>query len=129
MYSAMKSRLHLPTLLAVLGLTCALASCRKSDPRTVHIFVPGMKNQKCAELVARAVAMELTDDKPGLASAVLNMGAVRPDISSRTVTVQYESLKLALKNIEFAIAEAGFDANEVPADPEAQRNLPPECQP
>ena len=38
---------------------------------------------------------------------------VRPN--SRSVVVQYESLQLALKNIEYAIASVGFDANDVPA--------------
>lgn len=32
-----------------------------------------------------------------------------------SVTVRYDSMKLARKNIEFAVAEAGFGANDIPA--------------
>jgi hypothetical protein len=49
------------------------------------------------------------------------------DIGERMVRVRYDSIKLSIKNIEFAIAEAGFRANEVPADAKAAAALPAEC--
>lgn len=33
----------------------------------------------------------------------------------RSVKVRYDSMKLARKNLEYAIAEAGFGANDIPA--------------
>jgi len=41
-------------------------------------------------------------------------------IEDGKVTVTYDSMKLAIKNIEFTIAEAGFDAGEIPADSKAR---------
>jgi hypothetical protein len=35
---------------------------------------------------------------------------------------------IALKNIEFTIAEAGFDANDTKARSNAVAALPPECR-
>lgn len=32
-----------------------------------------------------------------------------------SVTVRYDSMKLARKNIEYAVAAAGFGANDIPA--------------
>ncbi len=34
-----------------------------------------------------------------------------------SVTVRYDSMKLARKNIEYAVVEAGFGANDIPAKP------------
>ena len=52
----------------------------------------------------------------------------RVDLEKRAVTVTYDSLLTALKNIEFTIANAGFQANEVPANTNAVNALPPECR-
>ena len=39
------------------------------------------------------------------------------------MTVTYESIVASLKNIEFAIADAGFNANDIPANAEAAARL------
>jgi copper chaperone CopZ len=87
------------------------------DVRTIEIYVPDMKNQSCADIVAKAVAaiQGVQPDKTVM------------DMEHRTVTVTYESLVLSLKNIEFAIADVGFTANKVPANEEARKKLPPDC--
>ena len=86
--------------------------------RTITIDVPRMKNDSCAEIVFAAVnrTPSVVGDK------------TRIDMQRRTVTVTYESLNLSLKNVEFAISESGFQANEVPANPQAAEALPPECK-
>ena len=53
---------------------------------------------------------------------------LRFDLDARLVEVTYDSLFVARKNIEFTIADAGFNANEVPANSEAAASLPPECR-
>ena len=113
-------------------LLVVASGCRKQDVRTVTLQVPDMKNQSCAERVLEAVAIELTSDprvRPDRQSiqAVLLSGAVQPDLRLRTVTVKYDSLKLSLKNLEFAVADIGFAANNTPANEEARKKLPPEC--
>jgi hypothetical protein len=42
--------------------------------------------------------------------------------------VTYDALKLGIKNIEYVIAGAGFDANDTPAPKEAREALPAECR-
>ena len=101
-----------------IGLVLA-ASCRKQDIRTVIIRVPGMKTEACRERVVAAI---------GATAYGVEMDTVEADVGSRTVTLDYDSMKLSLKNIEAAIAEAGFRANEVPPDPAARAKLPEECR-
>ena len=102
----------------VLSLAFLTVSCRTRDERTILVLVPEMKNAACSNIVAGAVTR-----CPGVNAATL-----RVDMTRRTVTVSYDSLMTALKNIEFAIAEAGFQANEVPAKKEAAAALPAECR-
>lgn len=110
---------RLPALLVIGLLAAAAVSCRKHDFRTMAIDVPGMRNARCAQLVQQRL-----QQVPGV---LANKIAI--DLENRIVTVTYDSLQLSLKNIEFAIAEAGFDANDVPATPAARDALPPECKP
>ena len=105
-------------LAATMCLALVTASCRTKDVRTVLIYVPEMRNIACSEIVVRAVSRCI-----GVVTS-----KVEVDLSRRTVTVSYDSLVTALKNLEFAIAEAGFQANEIPAKEDAARNLPPECR-
>lgn len=93
------------------------SSCRQQDVRTFDINVPGMHNQACADVILRAI-----NGVQGVRGA-----QTRVDLSARKLAVTYDSLILSRKNIEFAIADAGFAANEVPANVEAMKNLPPEC--
>lgn len=93
-------------------------SCRRQDVRTAAIHVPEMKNEACVEIVLRAV-----HDLPGVAP-----DKTRVDRVTRMVFVTYESLNLAIKNIEFAVADAGFAANTVPVNAKAAEELPAECR-
>ncbi|OVE75365.1 hypothetical protein BVX97_04630 [bacterium E08(2017)] len=77
-----------------------------------------MKNIACAEVVRNSLK-GLIGIKPQ---------DVVIDLNTRTVTVQYESLVTAKKNVEYAIARSGFDANAIPADKEAAAKLPKECR-
>ncbi len=91
---------------------CWASGCRKQDMRTVTIQVPGLKDQECARIVQDAFIRY-----PGIKT-------VQPDIAARTVRVTYNSMVIARKNLEFIIANAGFDANDIPANTNAAANLP-----
>lgn len=106
-------------LLIVLAVSCfMLPACRKSDIRTVTISVPEMKNEACVQRIGASIY------KIG----GINRESLVFDLSKRSITVTYDSMILARKNIEFAIAEAGFDANAVPANAQAAAALPDECR-
>lgn len=97
-------------------LVLSLVACRKQDIRTVTIQVPGLKNAACAKLIQDAFMRQ-----PGIVS-------VRPDFEKKQVIVSYNSMVIALKNLEYVIAGAGFDADDTKAAANAVAALPPECK-
>ena len=46
------------------------------------------------------------------------------DLTKGMLSVRHDTMKIALKNIEYAISDVGFDANEITADPAAKAKLP-----
>jgi len=104
-------------LLAFAIVACLLfPSCRQQDVREVVIKTPGLKNQACAKIIQDAFMRQ-----PGIVS-------VRPDLQKREIIVKYNSMVIALKNIEFTIAGVGFNANDTEAQTNAVAALPPECR-
>jgi copper chaperone CopZ len=124
-------------LMGCFSLLMAGSSCRQHDLRTLVIDVPQMRNQACANIVAKALW-----PSPGLKRitftpkyknepvpyAQLLSDSVKFDIDNHKVTVVFDSLLTADKNIEFLIAKAGFAANSIPADKTAAAALPAECR-
>lgn len=104
------------TLMYLAVLVLALAGCRVRDIRTVVIDVPQLRGEACAQRIHQTLA-----SMGGIDAQALRF-------EPGQVTVTYDSMKLALKNIEHAIAAQGFQANEIPPNPEARRALPEQCQ-
>lgn len=105
-------------LVSLVGVALVFAGCRLTDVRTVVIQTPGVRNEACAERVRQAFT----------ALHMIDLNKVDFNFTTGTVTVRYDSMLLARKNIELAIVQAGFDANELPADPAVKALLPPECR-
>lgn len=122
----MRGNMKRMIVVAVAGCAAILCSCRQADWRVISIRVDGMKNQECADRVVASVQR-----LPGI-----DAKEMRYDISGRKLTVRYDSMQVAIKNLEFAVAEAGFTAiaetpfpnKGVPAKPEAVAALPSECK-
>lgn len=108
-------RVRLLCAFLALGLAGA---CRLSDVRTLTVRLPQVVNDACENRVRDALRPLKGIDWKSLAF----------DRAAGTLTLRYESLVLAHKNIEHAIIAAGFDANELTATEEARRALPPECR-
>lgn len=105
------------TILFIMAAGVLLVSCRQHDYRTVKVKVPQMHNQACAEVVQKALH--------GRAGEI---EVKEINLEDRTVTVSYDSMVTALKNIEFFIADAGFQAGSIPANESARQNLPASCK-
>lgn len=103
-------------MMAVLMVAFGMVACRQVDIRTKTIKVAQMKNANCEKIVTAALAK--TD---GVFSDKVVAGPGQ-------VTVTYDSMKVGLKNLEYVIAEVGFDAGDTPADPKARTALPAECR-
>ncbi|MBI2440618.1 MAG: heavy-metal-associated domain-containing protein [Lentisphaerae bacterium] len=94
-------------VMPVVLLIISLIGCRQHDIREATIAVPGLKDPACAQIIQEAFMRQ-----PGIKT-------IRPDFQARTLTVVYDSMVIARKNIEYTIAGAGFDANDIPASSNA----------
>jgi len=75
------------------------------DRVTAWIEVEGVRAATDVNRITDAIAFARTGDR----------SSVVPDPSARSILVSYDSRRLARKNIEFAIACAGFDAGTTAA--------------
>lgn len=107
----------------------AAAGCRVRDVRTATIRVPGLRNEACSNRIARALSAlpdsRYTNDRDDPETCLRILGA---DFETGDLTVRYDSMKVGIRNLEAAIAQAGFDTPTFPADEKARANLPPECR-
>jgi copper chaperone CopZ len=101
----------LPVVAAVL-----VAGCFRQDVKTIVVNVPAMKSPECSKIIQDAMLK------------VEGIEQVTPDVTAHTVTVRFNSTRVAIKNIEFVIATAGFDANSTMAPPETKAALPAGCR-
>jgi hypothetical protein len=112
-------------------------SCRQHDYRTLVVNVPGLINQACVYRIGAALwpspALKKKEFHPKSKNEVvpfefLLSDSVKFNVEGRQITIRYDSLLTADKNLEFRIAKAGFEANGIPADKKAAAALPPECR-
>ena len=87
----------------VVAMSLMMLGCRVSDIRDFKVEVPLMAEQADVQKVQAALAA-----LPG----VIKDKTVF-DLQTRVVIVCYDSMVVAHKNIEIAIAEAGYDANGI----------------
>ncbi|MDA0321543.1 MAG: heavy-metal-associated domain-containing protein [Verrucomicrobia bacterium] len=99
-------------------LIAGMVSCRKERPRVVTVLVPGLNGEKCAQIISESLAR----------ADGIRMNTLEFDYEKREITLEYDSMRTAVKNVEHFIAKAGFDANTVPAYKEGLERLPEECK-
>jgi hypothetical protein len=108
-------RIVIPLFVLALGATSA---CFRNNVRTVEFDVPQLKSDSCTRFILDV----LNSNK------VEGVKSVAPDIAGRKLAVTYDSTRLGIKNIEFLIASAGFDANSTEAPADLKAKLPAECR-
>lgn len=110
--------MNIRTIRIAAGLAAALilGACFRQDIRTLVVKVPGMRTTECSKIIQGALAR------------IDGIISVQPDIENRTLVVEYNSTKLAIKNIEYQIAGLGFDANDAQGKAEAKAALPADCR-
>lgn len=104
MMGAMKKLFYVMVLVCV-----AISGCRVSDKREFEVKVPAMTSEADVQKVREALRPLVGVDQKETVY----------DPAARTVKVRYDSMQVAHKNIEITIAEAGYEANGIPAIPKA----------
>jgi copper chaperone CopZ len=92
----------LKVLLVAVVAVIAVAGCRRVDVRDFSVNVPSM-TQEDVSLIQSALS----------AYGGVDQASLKFDVKSRTVKMKYDSMQLAKKNIEMAIAKIGLEANGV----------------
>ena len=83
-------------------VACLAAGCRRTDVRDFEVSIPKMTAES-EPVIRQALAGFAGVEKPSL----------KFDQKAKTLMLRYDSMQLAKKNIEMAIAKAGFEANGV----------------
>ena len=84
----------------------AFAGCRQKDVRDFTVDVPAL-TQETGAAVAEAIRGALAP------CGGVDMASLQFDAANHRVTLKYDSMQTAKKNIEMAIAKAGYAANGV----------------
>lgn len=100
---------------ALAAAFAAASGCRRTDVRDFEVSVPEATAEDAAALrAALAPYVGVKED------------SVEFDPARRVLSLRYDSMQIAKKNIEMAIAEAGFTANGV--TPQSVGAKPKEAQ-
>ena len=87
---------------AVAVAACLATGCRRTDVRDFEISIPALTAE--AEPAIRQSLMGF---------AGVEKSSLKFDRQAKKLTLRYDSMQLAKKNIEMAIAKAGYEANGV----------------
>lgn len=105
----------LTLFILISGLTLS-ALAQQKKPVTVKINTPGIKCEECKKRVEDYLKYE-----EGITKVVVNY-------HSGYVNVTYLKDRTNIENIKTAIANVGYDADDVTADEDAYKRLPTICK-
>lgn len=100
-------------------LACTFTQTTMAQKKVVQkavISTPGVQDEACKDRIDKYLSREY-----GVAS-------VNTNFKRHTVTVQFFTNRTNIENIKTAIANLGYDADDVTADPDAYKRLPKACQ-
>lgn len=103
-------------MIAVAGISSLSFGQAKKGVQTVTIKTPSVQCESCKERIEEYLKRE-----EGIQKAVV-------DIKKKTTKVTFVSERTNIENVKTAIANAGYDADDVTADEEAYKRLPKCCK-
>ncbi len=103
------------TLFSLIGLV-TLSFAQQKAVEKVVIKTPTVQCEKCKERIENYLKRE-----PGIS-------VVKVDYKKKTTTVTYLTDRNNIEQLKTAIANAGYDADDVAADEEAYKKLPKCCK-
>lgn len=101
-------------LLAFVTGMASLSNAQKAQ--TVTIKTPTVQCESCKQRIENTLARE-----EGVAKTVVNY-------KNKTTKVTFWTERTNIENVKTAIANAGYDADDVTANPEAYKKLPMCCK-
>lgn len=113
----MKRQKKLSKLMMVMLATLIAGYVAAQEPKNTQIEIKvSSQCSMCKETIERTLAFE-----KGVVKATL-------DLETDVVTVVYKTARTTPEKIREAISKAGYDADDIAADPKAYNNLPDCCK-
>lgn len=103
-------------LFATLSLSSFQLSAQKKAVEKAVISTPGVQCEACKTRIENHLAHEY------------GVSSVRADYRRHTTTVAWYNDRTNIENIKTAIANMGYDADDVTAEADALKRLPKNCQ-
>ena len=106
-------------LVAITFSNSSIAQNRKAEWATIK--TPNVRCWECKVRLENYMKKETSQTGGGIIKMMINM-------LSGTTRVQYYPDRVNLNYIKTAFANAGFDADEITAEPDSYKMLPPNCK-
>jgi mercuric ion binding protein len=106
--------------LLLIGL-CAATFAQNRKPEWATIKTPNLRCWECKKRLEDYMAREIAQTGSGIIKTQINL-------LSGTTRVQYWPDRVNLNYIQTAFANAGFDADDIKAEPDSYKKLPPACK-
>ena len=98
------------------GITAfSYAQVKIIDKAVIH--TPGVMADACKTSIENFLVHEY------------GVSSVKADYRRHTVSVTWYTNRTNIENIKTSLANMGYDADDVMAEPDAQKRLPPACKP
>ena len=104
------------SLFLTFGIAAAASAQTAKPMQTVKISLPTVQCGMCKEKIETYLKRY-----DGVQTVVVNY-------KRKDVTVKYLTDRISEEDLKAAIANAGYDANEVPANPDSYKQLPKCCK-
>lgn len=108
--------LKLVMVMLLAGIGSVMAQSKKGTLVTAKISTPTAVCQECKERIERYMLRE-----EGIAST-------KVDFRKKITTVKFFSDRTNIENVKTGIANAGYDADNVTANPDSYARLPKACK-
>jgi hypothetical protein len=99
----------------------AVVFSQNRKPEWATIKTPNLRCWECKKRLEEYMAREISQTQSGILKMQINL-------LSGTTRVQYWPDRVDLNYIQTAFANAGFDADEIKAEPDSYKRLPPACK-
>lgn len=100
---------------------CAATFAQNRKPEWATIKTPSLRCWECKKRLEDYMAREIAQTQSGIIKMQINL-------LSGTTRVQYWPDRVNLGYIQTAFANAGFDADDIKAEEDSYKRLPPACK-
>ena len=108
-------------LLIVVFAFSATSFAQNRKPEWATLKTPNVRCWECKKRLEDYMAREISQTDSGILKIQINLLA-------GTTRVQYWPDRVNLGYIQTAFANAGFDADDIKAEPDSYKKLPPACK-